>query len=145
MRLQPQTAMRLRILVLAAIVWMPTAALAEPVEDFYRGKQLKLIIRAAPGGNYDLYLRLLGRHIVKHIPGNPTAVAMNMPGGGGLTALNYFDRVAPHDGTAITMVTQTQPMDQAVGLDKSGIDMRRSPAARRSRRRSTTPERARRR
>src|ERR1043166_1978778 len=118
--------MQLRKLALAAIlIAMPHAASADPVADFYRGKQLKLIIRAAPGGNYDLYLRLLGRHIVKHIPGNPTAIPMNMPGGGGLTALNYFEKVAPHDGTALTMVTQTQPMDQALGLDKSGIDMRK--------------------
>src|SRR5262245_7085364 len=123
--------MRCRHLVLAALlvvatlcVVASTSALAQPVADFYRGKQLKVIIRAAPGGNYDLYLRLLARHIVRHIPGNPTAVPMNMPGGGGLTALNYFDKVAPHDGTALTMVTQTQPMDQALGLDKSRIDMR---------------------
>ena len=117
--------MRLRsffafVLAIAA----PNVALADPAADFYRGKQLKVIIRAAPGGNYDLYLRLLARHIVRYIPGNPTAVPMNMPGGGGLTSLNYFDKVAPHDGTALTMVTQTQPMDQALGLDKSGIDMR---------------------
>src|ERR1041384_4457044 len=115
--------MRVLALVLAAAV--PTCALAAPVADCYRAKQIKVIIRAAPGGNYDLYLRLLARHIVKHVPGNPTAVPMNMPGGGGLTALNYFDKVAPHDGTALTMVTQTQPMDQALGLDKSGIDMRK--------------------
>ena len=112
------------IAVAALGIALPRNALAQPVADFYRGKQLKVIIRAAPGGNYDLYLRLLARHIVRHIPGNPTAVPMNMPGGGGLTSLNYFDKVAPHDGTALTMVTQTQPMDQALGLDKSNIDMR---------------------
>jgi tripartite-type tricarboxylate transporter receptor subunit TctC len=118
--------MRFRRFVLAAlIIAAPTTALADPVADFYRGKQLKLIIRAAPGGNYDLYMRLLGRHIGRHIPGNPTAVPMNLPGGGGLTALNYFDKVAPHDGTALTMVTQTQPMDQTLGLDKSNVDMRK--------------------
>jgi len=117
--------MQFRSVILAALlVAAPTGAFADPVADFYRGKQLKIIIRAAPGGNYDLYLRLLARHIVRHIPGNPTAVPMNMPGGGGLTSLNYFDKVAPHDGTALTMVTQTQPMDQALDLDKSGIDMR---------------------
>jgi tripartite-type tricarboxylate transporter receptor subunit TctC len=44
---------------------LPKSALAQPVADFYRGKQLKVIIRAAPGGNYDLYLRLLARHIVQ--------------------------------------------------------------------------------
>jgi len=117
--------MRVRSFILATLLLAaPTGALADPVADFYRGKQLKVIIRAAPGGNYDLYLRLLARHIVRYIPGNPTAVPMNMPGGGGLTALNYFDKVAPHDGTALTMVTQTQPMEQALGLDKSNIDMR---------------------
>ena len=117
--------MRLRsFFALVFAVAAPNVALADPVADFYRGKQLKVIIRAAPGGNYDLYLRLLARYIVRYVPGNPTAVPMNMPGGGGLTSLNYFDKVAAHDGTALTMVTQTQPMDQALGLDKSGIDMR---------------------
>jgi tripartite-type tricarboxylate transporter receptor subunit TctC len=116
--------MRFRSVILAAfVVVAPTAAPADPIADFYRGKQLKVIIRAAPGGNYDLYLRLLARHIVRYIPGNPTAIPMNLPGGGGLTSLNYFDKVAPHDGTALTMVTQTQPMDQALGLDKSKVDM----------------------
>jgi tripartite-type tricarboxylate transporter receptor subunit TctC len=102
------------------------SAAADPISDFYRRKQLKIVIRAAPGGNYDLYLRLLARHIVRYIPGNPTALPMNMPGGGGLTALNYAVNVAPHDGTVITMVTQTTPMDQALGLDKNlKVDMRR--------------------
>src|SRR5262245_39829916 len=111
-------------LLAAAVAACPSGTVADPVADFYRGKQVKVIIRAAPGGNYDLYLRLLARHIVRFIPGSPSAVPMNMPGGGGLTALNYFDKVAPHDSTALTMVTQTQPMDQALGLDKSRIDMR---------------------
>jgi tripartite-type tricarboxylate transporter receptor subunit TctC len=119
--------MRIRTLAtIATLLLTPSAVLAEPIADFYRGKQLKLIIRAAPGGNYDLYMRLLGRHIGRHIPGNPTAVPMNMPGAGGLTALNYAVTVAPHDGTALTMVTQTTPMDQALGTDKNlKVDMRR--------------------
>jgi tripartite-type tricarboxylate transporter receptor subunit TctC len=119
--------MRIAKFLLAAIaVATSSHAFADSVADFYRGKQLKFVIRAAPGGNYDLYLRLLARHIVRHIPGNPSAVPMNMPGGGGLTALNYVDRVAPHDGTVLTMVTQTAPMDQALGLDQNlKIDMRK--------------------
>jgi tripartite-type tricarboxylate transporter receptor subunit TctC len=119
--------MRIPFCVAAAcFLAAPSLASAEPVADFYRGKQLSVIIRAAPGGNYDQYLRLLARHFVRHVPGNPTAVPMNMPGGGGLTALNYTENVAPHDGTAITMVTQTTPMDQALGLDKNlKVDMRR--------------------
>src|SRR5215470_15993119 len=118
--------MRIRDCVLPLVVlFAAPAARADSVADFYKGKQLQFFIRAAPGGNYDLYTRLLARHIVRHIPGNPTAIPMNMPGGGGLTSLNYFDKVAPHDGTALTMVTQTQPMDQALGLDKSNVDMRK--------------------
>src|SRR4029077_18357709 len=92
---------------------------------FYRGKQIKIYVRAAPGGNYDIYSRLLGRHIARFLPGNPTALPINMPGGGGLVALNYVANVAPRDGTVLTMITQSFPMDQALGLDKNlKVDLR---------------------
>jgi tripartite-type tricarboxylate transporter receptor subunit TctC len=119
-------AVRIRCLF-AVVVFagLPNCATAEPIADFYEGKQIKFIIRAAPGGNYDHYMRLLARHIVRYIPGKPAAVPVNMPGGGGLTALNYTVNVAPHDGTVLTMVTQTTPMDQALGRDKNlKVDMR---------------------
>jgi len=104
----------------------PRYGLADPIADFYRGKQIKLIIRAGPGGNYDTYSRILGRYIVRFLPGNPKAVPINMPGGGGLTALNYVENVAPHDGTILSMVTQSLPMEQALGLNtKLKVDMRR--------------------
>ena len=109
---------------LALLAW--TAARADPLEDFYRGKQLRIIIRAEPGGNYDIYSRLLMRHMVKYIPGKPVALPMNMPGGSGLTALNYVTEVAPHDGTVLTIVTQTFPVEQALGLNKNlKVDVRR--------------------
>src|SRR5262249_6337764 len=102
-----------------------TAAVADPVEDFYRGKQVRFVIRAAPGGNYDQYMRLLARHMVRYIPGNPEGIPVNMPGGGGLTSLNYTLNVAPHDGTVLTMVTSTAPMDQVLGYVKTpNIDLR---------------------
>ncbi len=114
------------LIAVAAILLLPTPLRAEATTDFYAGKQLRFIIRAAPGGNYDLYMRTLARHMVKYIPGNPKAVPVNMPGGGGLTALNYTVNVAPHDGTVLTMVTQTTPMDQALGRDKAlKVDMRK--------------------
>jgi tripartite-type tricarboxylate transporter receptor subunit TctC len=114
----------LAIAVLAtASAFVPAAA--EPVADFYRGKQIKIYVRAAPGGNYDIYSRLLGRHIVRFLPGNPTVLPINMPGGGGLVALNYVANVAPRDGTVLTMITQSFPMDQALGLDKNlKVDLR---------------------
>src|SRR3954470_16981763 len=110
--------------LIAAFVALP--AWADPVEDFYRGKQIRIVIRAAPGGNYDLYSRLLARHIVRFIPGHPTAIPVNMPGGSGLTALNYVADVHPRDGTALTMVAQTFPLEQALSLnDKLKVDLRR--------------------
>lgn len=93
-------------------------ALGDPVADFYKGKQMQFIIRSNVGGGYDQYSRLLGRHIVKHIPGNPTMLPVNMPGGGGLQAANFIAQAAPKDGTYLTMVSQGLPMDQALGLNK---------------------------
>jgi tripartite-type tricarboxylate transporter receptor subunit TctC len=102
-----------------------SGAAAETVSDFYKGKQVRLIIRAQPGGNSDQYFRLLSRYMGKYIPGNPALVPVNMPGGGGLTALNYVANVAPRDGTVLTMLTQTLPMEQALSLNKNlNIDLR---------------------
>jgi tripartite-type tricarboxylate transporter receptor subunit TctC len=114
--------------VLAALcagAWPARPAAADPVEDFYRGKQIRIIIRAAPGGNYDVYSRILARHMTRHIPGNPMFLPVNMPGGGGIVALNYVANAAPRDGTVLSMITQSFPMDQALGLDRNlKVDMR---------------------
>jgi tripartite-type tricarboxylate transporter receptor subunit TctC len=116
-----------RWLSLAALI-LPFAAApacADPIEDFYRGKQVRIYIRASPGGNYDIYSRVLARHMTRFIPGNPIVLPVNMPGGGGLVALNYVANAAPNDGTVLSMITQSFPMDQALGLDKNlKVDMR---------------------
>src|SRR3954462_12206227 len=114
-----------RCMLLSAALLIAVPAAADPIEDFYRGKQVRIYIRAAPGGNYDIYSRVLGRHISRFIPGNPAVVPVNMPGGGGIVALNYVANVAPKDGTVLTMITQSFPMDQALGLDKNlKVDLR---------------------
>src|SRR3954452_7157994 len=114
------------IAVAIAVSVMAAPASADPIEDFYKGKQIRVVIRAAPGGNYDLYSRLLIRHLVRFIPGRPTGLPVNMPGGSGLTALNYVADVHPKDGTVLTMVTQTFPLEQALALnDKLKVDMRK--------------------
>src|SRR6476620_4054257 len=94
-------------------------AVADPVADFYAGKQIRFIIRSGVGGSYDQYSRLLARHIGKHIPGNPTLLPVNMPGGGGIRSANYVAKIAPQDGTILTMVSQGLPVDQALGLNTS--------------------------
>lgn len=81
-----------------------TAASADPVEDFYRGKSVQLYIPSAAGGGYDTYGRLIGRHIGKHIPGNPTIVPKNVPGAGGVIEANQLYTQAPKDGTAFGII-----------------------------------------
>ena len=125
----PLSRMMTAVLVMTAVICgaalSVSSASADPIEDFYRGKQIKIYVRAAPGGNYDVYSRVLGRHIARHIPGNPSVLPINMPGGGGVVALNYVANAAPRDGTVLTMITQSFPMDQALGLNKSlKIDLR---------------------
>ncbi len=72
-----------------------------PAADFFAGKSIDLLIGAPPAGGYDIYARSLGRHLGRHIPGNPTIVAKNMPGAGSARAGGFISAIAPKDGTAI--------------------------------------------
>jgi tripartite-type tricarboxylate transporter receptor subunit TctC len=101
--------------VIAAGALAPLPTHAQPVADFYKGKTINLLIGVGVGGEYDLHARLSGRHIGKHIPGNPTVVPQNMTGAGGLKMANYLYTVAPKDGTSIGMMANNFPMMQAVG------------------------------
>jgi tripartite-type tricarboxylate transporter receptor subunit TctC len=98
------------------VVPVEDAHAQQSVADFYRGKQIRFVIRSEPGGGYDIYSRLIGSHIVRHIPGNPTFIPQNMPGAGGLQAANYVGDIAPKDGTVLTMVSQALPFDQTLGF-----------------------------
>jgi tripartite-type tricarboxylate transporter receptor subunit TctC len=77
------------------------AADANAVANFYKGKTIQVLVGFGPGGGYDLYARTLARYMGKHIPGNPTMVPQNMPGAGGVKAMNYLYNVARKDGTVI--------------------------------------------
>ena len=87
-----------------------TAAHADSVADFYRGKTMRVVIGYGPGGNYDLYGRLAAEFLGRHIPGNPTIVPVNMPGAGGFKAIDYLYKVAPQDGTYLGSVAQQLAM-----------------------------------
>jgi tripartite-type tricarboxylate transporter receptor subunit TctC len=107
-------------LVLFALLTLTSAsAIADPVEDFYRGKRVTLVIGYGTGGGYDTYARLFARFVGEHIPGKPTVIAQNMPGAGSRGAANWLYNVAPKDGTVIATLSQTTPTDQALG--QSGI------------------------
>src|SRR3954462_7367241 len=90
-------------------------ALAQSPEAFFARKTITISIGYTAGGSYDLYGRLVARHLGKHIPGNPTVVAQNMPGAGSLKAANYIYEVAPKDGTALGVVVESAALEQALG------------------------------
>jgi tripartite-type tricarboxylate transporter receptor subunit TctC len=100
---------------IALIGLAPSTVAADPIADFYRGKSISMIIATAPGGDYDLRARLISRHIGRHIPGNPTIVPRNMPGGVGIQAMNYMANVAPKDGTTLHAIMQNMSTHQALG------------------------------
>jgi tripartite-type tricarboxylate transporter receptor subunit TctC len=77
---------------------------AQSVEQFYSGKQGKMVIGGSTGGGYDFYGRLVGPYISRHLPGKPTLIPTSMPGAGGIIAANYLYRVAPKDGSEIGIV-----------------------------------------
>lgn len=78
-----------------------SATFAESVEKFFAGKTVRIIHGATVGGEYDLYARLVARHIGHLIPGKPTVIVQSMPGAGGLTAIRHLANVAPRDGTVV--------------------------------------------
>src|SRR4051795_3129213 len=88
------------------------AAHAQNVADFYRGKTVNLIIGYPPAGANDVYARLAARHIGKHIPGTPNVVPRNMPGAGSLLAASHIFNNAPKDGTALSLLVPTLPLDE---------------------------------
>lgn len=88
---------------LATLLLVPGAAVAQNAPDFYRGKQIQLIVGAGAGGAYDLVSRTLAQHWGRHIPGNPTFVVSNMHVATGLAMTNHLSTVAAKDGTYIGM------------------------------------------
>jgi tripartite-type tricarboxylate transporter receptor subunit TctC len=93
------------------------------VEEFYKGKNIDLVIGYSSGGGYDLYARMVGQHIGKHIPGNPTIIPRNMPGAGSRTAVAWLSNVARKDGSVIATADQSLSVAQAMG-EKALTDMR---------------------
>jgi tripartite-type tricarboxylate transporter receptor subunit TctC len=97
--------------VLIGLVGLQPGAAA----DFYAGKTITMSSYTPPGDSYDLYLRLLGRHFARHIPGNPGMIITNQTGAGGILAMNYAGVLAPQDGTFLTLASQALLILEATG------------------------------
>ena len=106
---------RIAFAAAAASLATPSIARAQSVADFYRGKTVTVLIGVSAGGEYDLQARLVARHIGKHIPGNPTVVAQNMPGAAGATAAYYVTAVAPKDGTVLGAIHPGNIIEPVLG------------------------------
>jgi tripartite-type tricarboxylate transporter receptor subunit TctC len=92
---------------------------AASAQDFYKGKQLRLIVSSAAGGGYDSVARLLQRYMAQYIPGNPSIVVMNMPGAGGLIAANNIANIAEKDGTVVAMLNRYVTVMPVLGADQA--------------------------
>ena len=102
--MQPGAIRKTSAAAVAVLCACTVAANAQSVADFYRGKTVQLIIPSSMGGSVGLYGKLAADHIGRHIPGNPTVIMMQMPGAGGLQAVEYIAQVGPKDGTAIAEI-----------------------------------------
>jgi tripartite-type tricarboxylate transporter receptor subunit TctC len=110
----------LAVVLSAALIH--SARSQQAVEDFYRGRQLEMIIGYSPGGTYDLYARLVARFLGNYIPGKPTIVARNMPGAGSRAATKWVYAIGPKDGTILATSDQSLSVEQAMGDKQLDID-----------------------
>jgi tripartite-type tricarboxylate transporter receptor subunit TctC len=107
-----------------AVLTLTAPARAQTVEEFYRGRSITVLVGFTAGGGYDLYARLLGRHMGRHVPGNPTIVVQNMPGAGSMKATQYVYGVAPKDGLTLATVSRgmvTEPLLNAANFDPTKL------------------------
>ena len=104
---------------LAALLWAivvpQQGAAQDAVAEFYRGKQVKIVVGFSAGGSSHLYAQVLARHMGKYIPGNPSLIVQNMPGAGGLVAANYTYSNASRDGLEFTITSRTAALEPLLG------------------------------
>jgi len=99
---------------IVALAMLP-ASMASAQTDFYKGKTIDLYINVSVGGGYDLYARMLARHLGKHIPGNPTILPKNMEGGGGMRLANWLANIGPKDGAALGALARAAAFEPLLG------------------------------
>jgi tripartite-type tricarboxylate transporter receptor subunit TctC len=112
----------LRASVFAIALCLLFGGNASASEPFFKGKQVNLIIGLNPGGGYDVYARLLGRHWGKHLPGNPQIIARTMHGAGSRIAAGHIYNVAPRDGLTVGAVVNGLPFEPLFTEEKLTFD-----------------------
>jgi tripartite-type tricarboxylate transporter receptor subunit TctC len=113
--------------ILAAALCLGAAggAFGQSAPDFYKGKQVRMIVGHPVGGDYDIGGRLLAKHMARHIPGQPTIIVQNMPGAGSITAANFLQLQAPRDGTVFGSFSRNFPSQALMGQTPIEADPRK--------------------
>src|SRR5579883_549343 len=118
---------RAAVAIGATFAWalLATSACADPVADFYRGRNVAMVVGYSAAGGYDTYARVVARHLGDHIPGHPTILPQNMEGAGSLRAANWLYAAAPKDGSVIGMVSRGMAMEPLIGRSHASFDSRK--------------------
>jgi tripartite-type tricarboxylate transporter receptor subunit TctC len=106
----------------AMLAGLSATAFAQSPADFYKGRTVDLQIGYSAGGGYDLYARMVARHLGQHIPGNPTLIPRNMEGAGSLRLANWLYTAAPKDGTVIGATSRGMAFDPLLGTSAAQFD-----------------------
>lgn len=112
-----------KLLIFAAVFTIAlSVASTSTAEDYYKDKNLRMLVGFSPGGGYDTYTRYIARHIGKYLPGNPTPIVQNMPGAGSLITANYIYKRAKPDGTTLGVWSPALIFAHAMGDTKVKLD-----------------------
>jgi tripartite-type tricarboxylate transporter receptor subunit TctC len=114
-----------RYVRLVALALAPSWALpasAQSAADFYRGRTVTMVVSTSSGGGYDTMARAIARHLGKHLPGEPNILVRNMPGAGGIAAMNWLYNTAEKDGTVLGLVSNSTPLDPLFGTREARYD-----------------------
>jgi tripartite-type tricarboxylate transporter receptor subunit TctC len=116
-----------RLTALGVVLCIPSSPgiAQDAVADFYRGKQINLVVSTGPGGSASLYAQATARHMGRHLPGHPNIIVQHVPGAGGLVAANAAYSIAPRDGSVIYTTGRTVPLDPLLGAKAANFDGRR--------------------
>jgi tripartite-type tricarboxylate transporter receptor subunit TctC len=114
-----------RAALLAAAIALPGAARAQTPEDFYRSHAINWVLSAGAGGGYSTYAQAFAPFWSAHLPGRPGITVQNMPGAGGIRAMQYFYANAPRDGSVVGLVHSSVPFAPLFDLPGSKFDSRK--------------------
>jgi len=118
-------ALKLAACVVGAMVSAaPQSVAQDAVADFYRGRQVSVLVGSSPGGSASLYAQALARHMIRYLPGAPAFVVQHVPGAGGLVVANTVANASPRDGTVFAITSRTTALEPLLGNRNAKFDGR---------------------